>query len=103
MSDSNYLSFLEKASADHSAGTGTQAQSQSQGQSQTKTLDSDAQVPALLQSIDEFYVSETDEPFEPVVLRWEGGVLPDSGIFHFLSLHCQAKCRDGEDANINNR
>lgn len=85
MSDSNYLSFLEKASADHSAGqtqTQTQTQSQSQSQSVTRTLDTDAQVPASLRSIDAFYTSDTDEPFEPVVLRWEGGgVLPDSGIF----------------------
>lgn len=81
MSDSNYLSFLEKASADHSAGQ-TQTQSQSQSQSVTRTLDTDAQVPASLRSIDAFYTSDTDEPFEPVVLRWEGGgVLPNSGIF----------------------
>lgn len=85
MSDSNYLSFLEKANADHSGQTQTASQSQSQSQSQspTKTLDTNAQIPTSLTSIDAFYTSDTDEPFEPVVLRWDEGVLPDSGTSDF--------------------
>lgn len=79
MSDSNYLSFLEKANADHTGQTQTASQSQSQSQNLTKTLDTNAQIPTSLTSIDAFYTSDTDEPFEPVVLRWDGGVLPDSG------------------------
>lgn len=70
MSDDNYLSFLDKANADRDAGQ--QQQQQSQSQSQTRTLDADAQIPASLTSVDAYYISDTDEPFEPVVLRWDG-------------------------------
>lgn len=79
-SDDAYLSFLNKANADLSAG---QQQQQPQGTSIARTQTVDAnnqnQIPASLQSVDAFYVSETDEPFEPVVLGWEGakeGVWP---------------------------
>lgn len=78
MSDSNYLSFLEKANADLNA---EQPHTESQSQSQTKTLDADAQIPASLTSVDAYYISDADEPFEPVVLRWDGaadGTWPDS-------------------------
>ena len=79
-SDDAYMSFLNKANADLSAG---QQQQQPQGTSIARTQTVDAnnqnQIPASLQSVDAFYVSETDEPFEPVVLGWEGakaGVWP---------------------------
>ena len=74
MSDDNYLSFLDKANADRDAGQQPQpqTQSQSQSQSQTRTLDADAQIPASLTSVDAYYISDADEPFEPVVLKWDG-------------------------------
>lgn len=68
-SDDAYLSFLEKANSDHSAGQQSQAQTQ---RTQTQTVHANAETPASLQSIDTFYISETDEPFEPVVLGFEG-------------------------------
>ena len=81
-SDDAYMSFLNKANADLSAGQ-QQQQQQPQGTSIARTQTVDAnnqnQIPASLQSVDAFYVSETDEPFEPVVLGWEGakeGVWP---------------------------
>ena len=80
-SDDAYMSFLNRANADLSAGQQQQPQSQGTSSARTQTVDAknQNQIPASLQSIDAFYVSETDEPFEPVVLGWEGakeGVWP---------------------------
>lgn len=69
-SDDAYMAFLNKANADLSAGR-SQETAQSQSTIRTGTLDVNAQVPASLASINEYYISETDEPFEPVVLKWE--------------------------------
>lgn len=73
-SDASYLSFLEKASQDPSAGTSQATQSKAEGGFvSTKTLDQNAnEVPHALKSVDVDYVSDTDEPFEAVVLMWEG-------------------------------
>lgn len=71
MSSDAYLSFLEKANSDLRAGQQPQTQTQTQ-QARTETVDVNAQIPASLASVDAYYVSETDEPFEPVVLRFEG-------------------------------
>ncbi|OJJ47089.1 hypothetical protein ASPZODRAFT_15772 [Penicilliopsis zonata CBS 506.65] len=90
MSDDAYLSFLDKANKDLDAGrqTQTQPQTQSQGDGRTKSLDVAAsEIPAPLMGVEVYYVSETDEPFEPVVLAWEGakrGVWP--GTKQFASL-----------------
>lgn len=85
-SDDAYMSFLNKANADLSAGQQQQPQSQGTSSARTQTVDAknQNQIPASLQSIDAFYVSETDEPFEPVVLGWEGakeGVWPSHCMF----------------------
>ena len=69
-SDDAYMSFLNKANADLGAGR-SQANNQSDPTVRTGTVDVNAQIPAPLSSIDAYYVSETDEPFEPVVLKWE--------------------------------
>ncbi|KAF7713507.1 Uncharacterized protein PECH_003326 [Penicillium ucsense] len=69
-SDDAYMSFLDKANSDLNAG-----QSQKQGTSdtaRTETVDANTKVPAPLKSVDAYYVSDADEPFEPVALRWEG-------------------------------
>ena len=81
-SDDAYMSFLDKANADLNAG-----RAQQQGASETartETVDANAKIPAPLQSVDAYYVSDADEPFEPVALRWEGaskGVWPSAGTF----------------------
>lgn len=72
-SDSDYASFLEKANQDTSI---TQAQVTS---STPKTKAIDAEVPTALQSIEAYYVSDADEPFEPVSLKWEEDRIPDEG------------------------
>ncbi|KAK2771823.1 hypothetical protein FQN53_004884 [Emmonsiellopsis sp. PD_33] len=73
-SDTAYLSFLDKANADLTAGQSAPATSTKPRPFQTKTIDdSQAQrVPAVLRDVRAEYESETDEPFEAVVLGWEG-------------------------------
>jgi hypothetical protein len=82
-----YLSFLEQANQDPSSGTSVSAANASStdpktGFAATKTMERGENVPASLQGVDAYYISETDEMFEPVVLKWEGaakGVWPDVG------------------------
>lgn len=87
-SDDAYLSFLEKANSDLSAGQ----QPTEIERTETQIVHANAEIPASLQSIDAFYISETDEPFEPVVLGFKGagsGEWPGSctcALFHTLYL-----------------
>ncbi|CRG89134.1 hypothetical protein PISL3812_06170 [Talaromyces islandicus] len=88
-SDSDYMSFLNKANSQREAGN-NQPHTESSAPSQyirTKTVEPDAAVPSALKEVDAFYISETDEPFEPVVLKWEGaaqGTWPSSDQFASL-------------------
>lgn len=77
-SDDAYMSFLDKANADLNNARAERAQRQSIAR--TEAIDIDVRVPAPLTSVDAYYVSETDEPFEPVTLKWEKaakGLWPD--------------------------
>ena len=66
--DEDYASFLDKANQD--TGSASKPSSDSKFAS-TKAVDT--YVPAPLQSLgDAFYVSDTDEPFEPVALGHTG-------------------------------
>ncbi|KAF7588686.1 hypothetical protein BBP40_005319 [Aspergillus hancockii] len=79
MSDDAYMSFLDKANADLNTARANQ-QSQDSSAVRTETVETGVRVPNPLKSVDAYYVSETDEPFEPVALKWEGaskGVFPD--------------------------
>jgi hypothetical protein len=71
-SDEAYASFLDKANEDPSAsvpqGARTTAADRFVG---TKAVDPREEVPASLNSLEEYYVSDTDEPFEPVALNWD--------------------------------
>ncbi|KAJ6150465.1 hypothetical protein N7471_001664 [Penicillium samsonianum] len=67
-SDDAYMSFLDKANEDVSRG----APQQGAGTAKTFTVHSSLSVPKPLQSVDAYYVSDTDEPFEPVALKWDG-------------------------------
>lgn len=80
-SDDAYMSFLDKANADLNTGRAPQ---QGASSARTETVDATVKIPTTLQSVDAYYISDTDEPFEPVVLRWEGarrGVWPSAGMF----------------------
>ena len=78
MSDDAYMNFLNKANAD--LDTGRAQQAQGSPIVRTETVEAGVRVPTPLTSVDAYYISETDEPFEPVALRWEGasrGIFPD--------------------------
>lgn len=71
-SDADYASFLDKANQDTGSGTSS---------TQSKTAKSNAvntEVPEKLQSVEETYTSDADEPFEPVSLKWEGRSIPSA-------------------------
>lgn len=93
-SDDAYMSFLDKANADLNAG-----RPQEQGASdtaRTETVDANTKIPAPLQSVDAYYISDADEPFEPVALLWEGaskGVWPSAGTLILHTLFPKAYCR----------
>lgn len=82
-SDEDYMNFLNKANEDASGGSAT---TQSSGQHKFKTTDSGKQVPQAIQKAikNEVYVTDADEPFEGVALKWTGdGGLPDEGLLLF--------------------
>jgi hypothetical protein len=66
MSDADYEAFLNKANQDTGGGEAT-TQSQSYG---TKSVNTE--VPKALESVQEYYTSDADEPFEPVALNYDG-------------------------------
>ncbi|KAL4867672.1 hypothetical protein BDV12DRAFT_197952 [Aspergillus spectabilis] len=85
-SDDAYMSFLDKANADLDSGR-SQATTQQYAGSHTEIVDANVKVPTPLTSVDAYYISDADEPFEPVALKWEGaekGNWPDSS--HFSKL-----------------
>jgi hypothetical protein len=83
-SDEDYSAFLDKANQDPNEGA---AKMQSKGKVELKAVDQGVKVPAGLKKAtsNAFYVSDADEPFEPVYLKFEGKKLPDEGEFlrHF--------------------
>lgn len=74
MSDDAYSSFLDQANQDTGA---SKASTQSKTAS-TKAVDTE--VPATLQGVEQYYVSEADEPFEPVSLKWGGKNMPSESM-----------------------
>jgi hypothetical protein len=84
-SDEDYMAFLNKANKDPSEGT---AKTQGKGKIELKAVDQGVKVPAALKKAtsDAFYVSDADEPFVPVCLKYDGKKLPDEGQF-FFSYH----------------
>ncbi|PSS20497.1 hypothetical protein M430DRAFT_50159 [Amorphotheca resinae ATCC 22711] len=88
--DEDYAAFLEKANADPSEGISA---TQSVGRAGLKAVDEGEAIPAVLKSAvaDAFYVSDADEPFEPVCLNLpeDKGTLPDEATFAKLVEHPQ--------------
>ncbi|MCJ1476535.1 hypothetical protein MMC13_005201 [Lambiella insularis] len=80
-SDEDYSAFLDQANQD----TGASNTSTQSASAQLKATDTD--VPAVLQSVDQYYTSEADEPFEPVSLVWKGRVMPSENDFAELIGH----------------
>lgn len=74
MSDDAYSSFLDQANQD----TGASKESTKSKLAATKAVDTD--VPVTLQKVDQYYTSESDEPFEPVSLKWSGKNMPSESM-----------------------
>ncbi|KAL9134528.1 MAG: hypothetical protein Q9175_004294 [Cornicularia normoerica] len=74
MSDDAYSSFLDQANQD----TGASKASTNSKSAATKAVDTD--VPVTLQKVDQYYTSESDEPFEPVSLKWSGKKMPSESM-----------------------
>lgn len=74
MSDDAYSSFLDQANQD----TGASKVSAKSKTAATKAVDTD--VPVTLQKVDQYYTSESDEPFEPVSLKWSGKNMPSESM-----------------------
>ena len=74
MSDDAYSSFLDQANQD----TGASKVSTKSKSAATKAVDTD--VPVTLQKVDQYYTSESDEPFEPVSLKWSGKNMPSESM-----------------------
>ncbi|TFB04885.1 hypothetical protein CCMA1212_002755 [Trichoderma ghanense] len=96
-SDEDYMAFLNKANQDADEGRASAAQ-RSQGgaaaQRTFKATDDGAEIPKPIAEAlrDAFYVSEADEPFCGVSLRWKGeGGLPDEVEFAKLIHHWDAE------------
>lgn len=85
-SDEEYAAFLDKVNQDPSAGVSTTAQSHTPETATltTKSADLGQDIPTVINDVESFYVSETDEAFESVALDWDGagqGKWPSEGMF----------------------
>ena len=76
-SDEAYSSFLDQANQD--TGTSKPSAQTKSGNASVKAVDTD--IPATLQKVEQYYVSEADEPFEPVSLKWNGRNMPSESWF----------------------
>lgn len=89
-SDEDYMAFLNKANQDADEGRAAAQSSRGGGAGQQrtfKTADEGSELPKSIAEVcrDAFYVSEADEPFKGVSLKWKGeGGLPDEGQFSCL-------------------
>lgn len=78
-SDDAYAAFLERANQDPMQGRTHAAAARPNRE--LKSVDEGEEVPRVLGDATrgKFYVSEADEGFVPVCLRWTGDDLPDEG------------------------
>jgi hypothetical protein len=77
-SDADYEAFLNKVNQDTAP-----AKPSSKSTFTTKAVDTE--VPAALKTVQVDYVSEVDEPFEPVSLKWSKKTPPTDGTRSSLS------------------
>ncbi|KAH6618611.1 hypothetical protein C7974DRAFT_400487 [Boeremia exigua] len=69
-SDAAYAAFLDKANQDSAPAEQQSADTKSYGSKSVNTA-----VPKALEAVEEYYVSDADEPFEPVALEYKGDSL----------------------------
>ncbi|KAK0634608.1 hypothetical protein B0T17DRAFT_481270 [Bombardia bombarda] len=95
--DDDYMNFLNKANQDPSEGYAKPQQQTKQQTKEFKAADADVEIPRPLVEVTRgdgaFYISDADEPFEPVALRWDedGKELPDEEEFATLIHHWDPK------------
>jgi hypothetical protein len=85
MSDDAYASFLDKANEDVSKPKSGGAQTRSAAKQKPKTVDEGLKVPSHLEKVDAVYVTDADEDFVPVALKWDGDGLPSDGMYCVFS------------------
>lgn len=66
-SDADYAAFLDKANQDTAPAEQQDVSKKGYGTKSVNTA-----VPKALESVEEYYVSDADEPFEPVALEFSG-------------------------------
>lgn len=66
-SDAEYAAFLDKANQDVAPAEQQDLSKKGYGTKSVNTT-----VPKALESVEEYYVSDADEPFEPVALEFDG-------------------------------
>jgi len=66
-SDADYAAFLDKANQDSAPAQAKDLSKQGYGTKSVNTA-----IPKVLESVEEYYTSDADEPFEPVSLKFEG-------------------------------
>lgn len=76
-SDADYAAFLEKANQDVSPAEQQDLSKKAYGTKSVNTA-----VPELLESVEEYYVSDADEPFEPVALEFHRDKITAGECFH---------------------
>lgn len=99
--DASYTAFLNKANEDPKAGaTSSESTSQTKSKFDPTSTDNDA-LPASLKSIpDEItYTSDTDSPFEPIVLNYSSDELPSKSDFK-KALGAKAEQGDIEELSL---
>ncbi|QPH06000.1 hypothetical protein C2857_004172 [Epichloe festucae Fl1] len=95
-SDEDYMSFLDKTNQDLSDGQALAKRQEAQSKAVFKTTDAGTQVPKVIKEAceDAVYVTDADEPFEEVSLKWDGSGLPDETEFAKLIEHWHAESAD---------
>ncbi|KAF2190843.1 hypothetical protein K469DRAFT_721765 [Zopfia rhizophila CBS 207.26] len=72
-SDADYMSFLDKADQDTGAASATAQSGKKVGTKSVNTA-----VPKVLEGVEEYYISDSDEPFEVVSLKYDGAEVPSA-------------------------
>ncbi|KAF9698432.1 hypothetical protein EKO04_003685 [Ascochyta lentis] len=74
-SDADYAAFLDKANQDVAPAEQQDLSKKGYGTKSVNTA-----VPKALESVEEYYVSDADEPFEPVALEFSGDDITAGGL-----------------------
>ena len=78
--DAEYEAFLERANQDASNNVSSKQKTVTASQSTSShLLTVNTAVPTALQDVEEYYMSDADEPFEPVSLKWSEKSFPSVG------------------------